>query len=181
MIAVIHAHPYPHSARATAALIAALEGLPDVHIRSLYDLYPDFDIDPAAERKALEPARLVIFLHPLYWYTVPAALKHWFDVVLVKGWAYGEGGTGLKGKDCLWVITTGGDEEAFTAEGRHGHPMAAFAPVVEQTMRFCGMNWLEPLVVHGAHIVPPEVLEQSAQALRARVESWRLQQGAAAR
>jgi glutathione-regulated potassium-efflux system ancillary protein KefF len=180
MIVVIHAHPYPHSARATAVLMAALRGMPDLEVRSLYDLYPDFDIDPRAERKALSAAKLVILLHPLYWYTVPAALKHWFDVVLVKGWAYGEGGTALKEKDCLWVTTTGGDEQAFTHEGKHGGPIGDFARVVEQTVRFCGMNWLEPFVVHGAHIVSNESLEQSARQLRARVESWRLQQGQAA-
>jgi glutathione-regulated potassium-efflux system ancillary protein KefF len=174
MIVVIHAHPYPHSSRACAALAESIRGLPDVEVRSLYDLYPDFDIDPAAERAALERARLVILLHPLYWYTVPAALKHWFDVVLVKGWAYGEGGTALKGKDCLWATTTGGDEHAFSVAGRHGHPFKAFVPAVEQTMRFCGMNWLDPFVVHGAHIVPPEALEETGRRLRARVEAWRL-------
>jgi glutathione-regulated potassium-efflux system ancillary protein KefF len=180
MIVVIHAHPYPHSARATAALMDAIRGMPRLEVRSLYDLYPDFDIDARAERAALAPARLVILLHPLYWYTVPAALKHWFDVVLVKGWAYGDGGTALKDKDCLWVTTTGGDEEAFTPAGKHGGPIEDFARVVEQTARFCGMNWLEPFVVHGAHIVSNESLAHSAQALRARIEAWRLAQGQAA-
>ena len=73
------------------ALVAALEGL-GVEVRSLYDRYPDFDIDAAAEQAALDARRLVVWLHPLYWYGVPALLKHWFDTVLVKGWAYGEGG-----------------------------------------------------------------------------------------
>ena len=93
-------------------------------MRSIYDLYPDFDIDVAAEQKALERARAVVLLHPLYWYTAPALLKHWFDVVLTKGWAYGEGGTALHGKECLWATSTGGNEEAFTPQGKHGHPYA---------------------------------------------------------
>jgi putative NADPH-quinone reductase len=41
--------------------------------------------------------------------------------VLIKGWAHGDGAHELAGKDCLWVTTTGGGEDAFTPEGRHGH------------------------------------------------------------
>jgi glutathione-regulated potassium-efflux system ancillary protein KefF len=61
-------------------------------VHSLYDLYPDFDIDVDAEQAALKHADLVVWMHPIYWYSVPAMLKHWFDVVLLRGWAYGEGG-----------------------------------------------------------------------------------------
>lgn len=172
MISVIYAHPYPRYSRACAALLAAIADLPQVEVRSLYDRYPDFDIDPAAEHAALEKARLVVWMHPLYWYTAPALLKHWFDQVLVRGWAYGDGGTALAGKDCLWVTTTGGDETAFSAEGRHGHPIETFSPVIERTARYCGMNWLAPFVVHGAHLVDAEVLRAAGTALRARIEEW---------
>ena len=177
MILVIHAHPYPTRSLAGGALLGAVRGMPGTEVRSLYDLYPDFDIDSQAERRALERARLVVLMHPLYWYTAPAILKHWFDEVLVRGWAYGEGGTALAGKDCLWAITTGGDEQAYSPEGRHRRPLAAFAPVVEQTMRYCGMNWLEPFVVHGAHQVEPEALQAAGADLRARLEGWRAAHG----
>jgi glutathione-regulated potassium-efflux system ancillary protein KefF len=173
MIAVIYAHPYPRYSRACAALLQGIEGIAGLEVRSLYDRYPDFDIDGDAERSALEKARLVVWMHPLYWYTAPALLKHWFDHVLVKGWAYGEGGGALAGKDCLWVTTTGGDEHAFSAQGRHGHPIEAFSPVIERTARYCAMNWLPPFVVHGAHLVPPEALREAGIALKARIEDWR--------
>ena len=171
MIVVIHAHPYPSRSRAGAALLRALEGLPDLDVRSLYRLYPDFDIDADAERRAVEPASLLVFTHPIYWYTTPALLKHWFDQVLVRGWAYGEGGTALHGKACLWAPTTGGDEAAYSSSGRHAHPFAAFVPVVEQTARYCGMRWLEPFVLYGAHSMDERSLESMGQALRARIEA----------
>jgi glutathione-regulated potassium-efflux system ancillary protein KefF len=170
MVLVVHAHPYPRRSVAGAELLAALRGLPDLEVRSLYELYPDFDIDADAERRALERSNLVVLLHPLYWYTTPALLKHWFDVVLVKGWAYGEGGTALAGKDCLWAVTTGGDLEAFSATGRHGRPLETYAPVVEQTARFCGMNWLEPFVLYDARQAAPEERRSAGQRLRVRIE-----------
>ena len=170
MIVVIHAHPYPSRSRANAALLRAIEDLPQLAVRSLYKLYPDFDIDAEAERRALELASLVVLMHPVYWYTTPGLLKHWFDQVLVRGWAFGEGGTALRGKACLWVPTTGGDEAAYSSSGRHEHPFAAFVPVVEQTARYCGMRWLEPFVFHGAHIVDDAALEAAGRQLRERVE-----------
>lgn len=173
MILVIHAHPYPEVSRANARLLAAARAVAGVEVRRLYDLYPDFDIDTRAEREAMERAGLVVWMHPVYWYTVPALLKHWFDTVLVRGWAFGPEGTALRGKACLWVPTTGGDDDAYSEAGRHAHPFGAFEPVVRQTARYCGLEWLEPHVVHGAHLVGEAELESSARALAARLASWR--------
>jgi len=142
-------------------------------VRSLYDLYPDFDIDGDAERHALGEARLVVWLHPFYWYGVPALLKHWIDQVLIKGWAHGDGGRELAGKDCLWVTTTGGDKEAFAPTGRHGHAFEAFVPPMRQTAVYCGMNWMPPIAVNGAHEVPAQALREAATALRETLDTWR--------
>jgi glutathione-regulated potassium-efflux system ancillary protein KefF len=172
-ILVVHAHPYPRRSRACAALLAAIGPLHATEVRSLYERYPDFDVDAASEQEALARAGLVVWLHPMYWYGPPALLKHWLDTVLVRGWAYGEGGGALAGKDCLWAVTTGGDEQAFSPAGRHAHEFAAFVPPVEQTARYCGMRWLEPHVVHGAHAIPDEALDAQAAAFRARLEAWR--------
>lgn len=172
-ILVLLAHPYPGRSRACEALARAVRDLPGLEIRSLYDRYPDFDVDPGAEHAALEAAQLVVWLAPMHWYGVPGLLKHWFDVVLVKGWAYGAGGTALAGKDCLWAVTTGGDEDAFSAQGRHGHPFETFVPAIEGTARFCGMGWLEPHVLHGAHQVDAAALAASGSALRERLLAWR--------
>ena len=79
MTLVVLAHPYPDRSRANRALIRALDGLAGVEVRSLYDLYPDFAIDAAAEREALTAASLVVWQHPLFWYSVPALLKLWFE------------------------------------------------------------------------------------------------------
>ena len=172
MILVIYAHPYPAHSRACAALLGAIRGRPDVDVRSLYDLYPDFDIDGAAEREALERARLVVWLHPMYWYSVPALLKHWFDLVLIKGWAHGDGARALAGQDCLWVTTTGGGEDAFTAAGRHRHPFEAFEPPMRQTAQYCGMNWLAPIAVRGSHEVAADALREAGAGLNARLDEW---------
>jgi glutathione-regulated potassium-efflux system ancillary protein KefF len=172
-IALVYAHPYPARSIACRLLADAAATLEGVDVRPIYSLYPDFDIDVAAERAALERAGLVVFLHPLYWYSVPGMLKHYFDVVLTKGWAYGEGGGALAGKSCLWAATTGGDEQAYTGEGRHHHAFADFVAPVEQTMRYCAMHWLDPHIVHGAHERSQEALTAAAADFRERLVRWR--------
>ena len=60
MICVIHAHPYLSRSRTNRVLADALRASPNLDLRSLYDLYPDFDIDVAAEQRALERSQLVV-------------------------------------------------------------------------------------------------------------------------
>ena len=173
LIVVLAAHPYPSRSRAHRVLAGAVRDAEGLEIRSLYDLYPDFDIDVAAEQRALEDARLVVWMHPLHWYGAPGLLKHWFDKVLVNGWAHGKGGTALQGKDCLWVVTTGGDEHAYSPAGRHERAFDAYVVPVEQTARYCGMRWLEPIVVHGAHEIDEAELAAAGERLHARLAEWR--------
>ena len=150
MIALIYAHPHPARSRANRVLLEAARTVPSVIVRSLYDRYPDFEIDVEAERKLLIESRLIVWQHPCMWYSAPALQKLWFDTVLTEGWAIGEGGTALVGKSCLWVTTTGATSEGYSPEGTHRFPFTAFAPALEMTARFCGMHWLPPQVVHGA-------------------------------
>jgi glutathione-regulated potassium-efflux system ancillary protein KefF len=171
MIDLIYAHPYPHRSRANRILLEAVSDLPFVKVRSLYDLYPDFSIDVGVEQDALLRSEIVVWQHPLYWYSVPALLKLWFDKVLSYGWAYGESTAALAGKRCLWVVTAGGDETAFSLSGMHGHHFESFVSPVAQTARFCKMEWLSPIVLQGARRIDDAELQRIALEYRARLYS----------
>lgn len=158
-IVVVYAHPYPSRSAANRALIKGIRGAEGVAVRSLYELYPEFDIDVEAEQEALTAADVIVWQHPFYWYSAPALMKLWFEKVLSMGWAYGKGGTALVGKKCLWVTTTGAPEESYAPDGIHGHPFDAFVPVMLQTARFCGMEWLEPIVLKGVHRLSKDELK----------------------
>jgi glutathione-regulated potassium-efflux system ancillary protein KefF len=183
MILILQAHPYPSRSRATEALLAAIRDLPNVEIRSLYDLYPDFDIDIEAEQVAMSRAGLVVWLHPIYWYSVPAMLKHYFDVVLTRGWAYAAAGgsarmavpgagDALVGKHCLWVATTGGKASAYAAGQMHAMPFDEFAAPLMQTADFCGMVWTPPITLHDAHAESDVDIKAAAVAFRERLIAW---------
>lgn len=172
MILLVYAHPHHERSVAQRALLEAVRDLPGLREHRLYDRYPDFSIDVAAERALLADARLVIWQHPLYWYHAPALLTLWFEQVLERGWAFGEGGDALAGKDVLWVTSTGATAEGYAPGGVHGHPFETFEPALRQTARFCRMNWLAPVVVHGAHRITSDELAACAAAYRARLLGW---------
>lgn len=166
---IVYAHPYPDRSRANRTLLDAARALPNVSVRALYDLYPDFVIDVAAERAALVTAARIVWQCPVYWYSVPALLSLWFEKVLAHGWAYGQGGTALHGKRALWVTSTGGTAPMYATGAAHGRPFEAYIPPIEQTARFCGMAWEPPLIVHGAHRIDDDALAAWADSYRERL------------
>jgi glutathione-regulated potassium-efflux system ancillary protein KefF len=120
-------------------------------VRDLYALYPDYLIDVTAEQAALKAARLVVWQQPIRWYGMPPLLKLWVDDVLAFGWAYGPGGTELRGKDLWLVASTGGPEDSYRPDSYNRYFFDAFLPPYEQTAALCGMRFLPPLLLHGAH------------------------------
>ena len=172
MIVIIHAHPNAQRSVVGRALLDAVRDLPDLQLRSLYDLYPDFSVDVRAEREALSRARLIVWQHPLLWYSVPSLLKLWFDTVLVRGWAFGDGAAALANKDCLWVTTTGADASAYTEAGAHGVAVETLGLPVERIARMCGMRWLDPVVIHAAHRAGSTALADHGRSFRARLQPY---------
>jgi glutathione-regulated potassium-efflux system ancillary protein KefF len=153
-------------------LEAALGAGHRVAVRNLYRLYPDYLIDVAAEQAALASAQLIVWQHPLHWYGPPPLMKLWIDEVLAYMWAYGPGGVALRGKD-LWLAgSTGGTHESYRPDGHHRYFFDAFLPPYEQTAALCGMRFLPPLMLHGAHRVSDAELEEHAQVYAQRLAAY---------
>lgn len=169
---VILAHPQPEHSRVARALADAARALgPDVAVRDLYALYPDYAVDTAAEQAALAGVRLLVWLHPMHWYGMPPLMKLWLDEVFAFGWAYGPGGRALAGGD-LWLATsTGGSAASYHPQGHNRHFFDAFLPPYEQTAALAGLRFLPPLVLHGAHRASDAEVAAHAQRFAAGLRS----------
>jgi len=129
--------------------------------------------DIRAELDALLAADLVVFQFPLWWFSMPAILKGWFDRVFVSGAVYGrqylfERGK-LRGKRALLSITTGGPEAAFGPSSLNGDILDILMPIHRGILGLTGMTVLPPFV---AYFVPylgaerrEEILERYASYL----------------
>ncbi|MCY7370260.1 MAG: NAD(P)H-dependent oxidoreductase [Polaromonas sp.] len=171
-IYLVAAHPALQQSRVSRRLLEAAHGLARVQVRDLYAHYPDFVIDVAAEQAALSRAGLVVLLHPIQWYSMPPLQKLWLDEVLTYGWAYGEGGTGLRGKDLWLTVSTGGPQDSYHPEGYNRYFFDAFLPPYEQTAAICGLRFLPPLVLHGMHSGEQEPLDHYAETFAQRLASY---------
>ena len=163
-ILVLFAHPALEKSRLNLRLGEAVRNLPGVTFRDLYELYPDFDVDISREQEVLESHDVIVLQHPFFWYSIPALLKEWLDLVLEHGWAYGSAGTALAGKRAMSAVTTGGREDAYAPGGYNGHTMGEFLVPIRQTFSLCGVDYLPPFVVHGAHgMSQRRILEHAAE------------------
>ncbi len=81
-ILILYAHSTSHLSRANRRLSEAAASLPNVLVHDLYEMYPDFHIDVAHEQAVLADADLLVFQHPIQWYSMPSLLKEWVYVVL---------------------------------------------------------------------------------------------------
>ena len=169
---VLAAHPSWRESRVTRQLFDEARSVPGVQVRDLYGSYPDYDIDVAAEQASAEAATLLVLLHPIQWYSMPALMKLWCDDVLGYGWAYGPGGTALQGKDLWLVASTGGPEASYHPQGYNRYFFDAFLPPYEQTAALCGMRFLPPLLLHGAHRVGEREVQAHADVFRQRLASY---------
>lgn len=172
-ILILFAHPALHRSRVNRALVRAVRDLDGVTFHDLYELYPDFDVDARHEQEQLARHDLLILQHPFYWYSTPALVKQWLDVVLAHGWAYGGSGTALRGKQMLSVITAGGGEGAYARDGVNGHTIAELLAPLAQTARLCGMEYLPPYVLHGTHTLSEDDIARRADEYRSVVEALR--------
>jgi len=172
-ILVLFAHPALEKSRVNRVLAGAIRDLPGVTFHDLYEAYPDFGIDVKREQELLLAHDILVFHHPFFWYSTPAILKEWQDLVLEHGWAYGRQGTALRGKWMMSVITTGGRESAYQTEGHNRFTMRELLAPIEQTARLCRMEFLPPFVAHGTHGMTPREMEDHGSDLRNLLEALR--------
>jgi glutathione-regulated potassium-efflux system ancillary protein KefF len=171
-VLVLAAHPNWRESRVNRRLLAAAQDSAGVQVQDLYGSYPDYDIDVAAEQSLARDASLIVLLHPIQWYSMPALQKLWLDEVLTYGWAYGPGGTALQGKDLWLVATTGSPDSSYHPQSYNRYFFDAFLPPYEQTAALCGMRFLPPLLLHGARRASDEAVAEHVAVFSQRLHSY---------
>jgi glutathione-regulated potassium-efflux system ancillary protein KefG len=165
-VLILFAHPALQKSRVNRQLADAVRSLEGVTFRDLYEEYPDLHLNVKAEQDLIVAHDVIVFQHPFYWYSSPAILKEWQDLVLEWGFAYGDNGTALRGKKFLTAITTGGPPEAYRREGFNYFTIRELLAPFEQTARLCGMEYLAPFVVHAVNHFSNEDVTAAAEDYR---------------
>ena len=155
-ILILFAHPSQHKSEINVPLYTASQQIDKVTLVDLYAEYPTFRIDIDREQERLVAHDIIVFMFPLYWYSTPALLKEWQDLVLEYGFAYGSKGKALHGKSFLCAVSAGGAEQTFSAEGNNHYTIRELLHPLEQTAVLTGMRYLPPFTLFGARTAVEE-------------------------
>ncbi|ADO50061.1 NAD(P)H-dependent oxidoreductase [[Enterobacter] lignolyticus] len=116
--------------------------------------------DIVREQEKLRRADAVIFQFPLWWFSMPAIMKGWFDRVYACGFAYGVGehsdshwgdryGEGsFAGKRAMLLVTTGGWQSHYSPRGINGHIDEILFPIQHGMLFYPGFEVLPPMVIY---------------------------------
>ncbi|MFI9235244.1 NAD(P)H-dependent oxidoreductase [Streptomyces sp. NPDC053079] len=132
--------------------------------------------DIAAEQEKVRWSDAVILQFPMWWFSVPAILKGWFDRVFTYGFAHGpavpppysEGA--LAGRRALVSVTIGARQSGFSDRGIHGRLADVLHPVQHGLFWFTGMAPLEPFALYGANGLPEERFEAAKREYALRLD-----------
>ena len=73
----------------------------------------------------------------------------------------------------MWLVaSTGGPQESYRPDSYNRYFFDAFLPPYEQTAALCGMRFLPPLLLHGAHRVTEPDIAEHAAVYRQRLASY---------
>lgn len=137
--------------------------------------------DVATEQAKLIWADTILIQFPLWWFSVPAILKGWFDRILAAGLAYrvsdpanpkrnlryGDGN--LQGKRGMLIVTTGATEASLGPRGVAGDINDLLFPVNYGVLWYTGVSVLRPHLIHGANRVGDQDYAMLEQAFAARL------------
>jgi glutathione-regulated potassium-efflux system ancillary protein KefG len=173
-VLVLFAHPAFEKSRVNRELVGVVKDLAGITFRDLYEIYPELDIDVRREQELLVEHDVIVFHHPFYWYSMPAILKEWQDLVLEHGWAYGTEGHALDGKITFHVISTGGPEAAYQRGGHNRFTVRELLAPQDQTAHLCRMKFVAPFVVHSSlRLVGNDDVKEPAARYRRLLEGVR--------
>jgi NAD(P)H dehydrogenase (quinone) len=135
-----------------------------------------FAPDISSEIEKITKANLIIFVFPIWWFSVPAILKGWFDRVLAMGVAWDSGRIYenglLRGKQAMLVASAGGPTDYYKKEGRHRASVNDILhPVNHGTLAFCGFNVHEPFVAMNVLGSDQTALAHTLAELQYRIEN----------
>ncbi|MCL1145417.1 NAD(P)H-dependent oxidoreductase [Shewanella sp. 10N.261.52.F9] len=146
-ILVLYAHPSQERSEINKPLFHATGLQPNVTAVDLYAEYPTFRINIDKEQQRLVEHDVIVFMFPLYWYSTPAILKEWQDLVLEYNFAYGANGKALEGKTFLCVLSAGGSEAAYKEDGFNHFTLRELLRPLEQTANLTGMQFIAPFAL----------------------------------
>ncbi|MEM7801645.1 MAG: NAD(P)H-dependent oxidoreductase, partial [Chloroflexota bacterium] len=163
-VLIIFSHGDYQNSKVNRTMVEAIEEMDGITFNDLSAHYPDFQFDVAREQALLVEHDVVILQFPMYWYSSPALLKHWIDLVWLHKFAYGGGVYKLEGKTLAVAVSVGGSPEEFSHDGYYGMTLEECLRPFEMSARFTKMQYAPPFYLYDTYGRPQAELDAHAAA-----------------
>ncbi|MBU4304021.1 MAG: NAD(P)H-dependent oxidoreductase [Candidatus Omnitrophica bacterium] len=124
--------------------------------------------DIRIEQEHIKKADVLIFIHPIWWFGMPAVIKGYIDRVFSYGFAYAVDKNSVKGllngKKVMIFNTTGGPEENYKDMG---YGAALKATIEKGIFEFCGMQVIRHKYFYAVPYISDEQRKAMLEDLRA--------------
>ncbi len=157
-ILVNFVHPNLEESRINKALLEEISHQENITVNNLYQAYGDFKIDAKKEQALLLAHDVIVFQFPMYWFSSPALLKEWFDVVLAYDFAYGKQYS-LEGKIFAVATSAGASKEEYDA---NENGIEAFLLPFLGTASYTKMQYVKPFITYETYIIKEDELKKIA-------------------
>ncbi len=122
------------------------------------------------ELDKIKRADLIIFNFPVYWFSMPAIMKGWFDRVFISGYCYGgvriyDRG-GLKDKKAMLAFSLGGQDHMFGPGAVHGELETLLQPIQRGVLGYVGLTVLPPFIAFHVPYISLEARQQYLEQYR---------------
>ncbi len=126
--------------------------------------------DIKKEQQYIKEADVLIVIHPIWWFGIPAVLKGYIDRVFSAGFAYEYGPKGVKGllygKKVVIINTTGGTEENYL---KFGFKDALIKVFKDGIYEFCAMK----VIRHVFFFAVPSISNEAREKMLAEIDGLR--------
>ncbi|MCK4995173.1 MAG: NAD(P)H-dependent oxidoreductase [Candidatus Omnitrophica bacterium] len=123
--------------------------------------------DIKTEQQYIKEADVLIVIHPIWWFGMPAVLKGYIDRVFSSGFAYEYAAEGIKGllsgKKVMIINTTGGPKESYE---KFGFKDALSKVFKDGTYGFCAME----VINHEFLFAVPTISQEAREEMLAQID-----------
>ena len=139
------------------------EGFQPAMIEADFAQFAGEPLPPAvqAEQARVEWSDAMIFIFPLWWWSLPAMMKGWIDRVMSYGFAWKDPSDpdsgGMRDRKIIVMITAGDDAEGLV---KRGYDTALHTQLNVGTWNYCGFKDVTTRIFYG--VTPDAPVERRA-------------------
>lgn len=115
-------------------------------------------------------SQLLVLVFPVFWFSVPAILKGWFDRVFLSGVFYGGRRVydlgGMVGRKALVLAALGSREGMFGPGSIHGDLLGMLRHLLQGTLAYAGFDVIHPFFAYHVPYISDEERRNILQRLR---------------